>query len=184
MTVCASGRSGRARSPVAANPRKRPDSRGAVSKITDPSSREESATTSTTPPLTACCRPAFTVATWAGCTFTREISWPWSFSSAAITSPRRASGSAATSRRMTRRAIASASCTTSASASRAEAGAQVGDFLNRSRQTLDDRLQFRRGPVPAGDLALPRPAAWRFAHLLLISRLQLGYLGRAIAAGL
>ena len=57
-----------------------------------------------------------------------------------------------------------------------QAGAEVGDFLNRTGQALDYGLHLRGGTVPAGDFALPRPRGVGFAYSLLISRFQLGYL--------
>ena len=155
MIVSAGGPPGRARFPAVANPPRHPGCRGRFRRSPLPAratGRRPLPPSLRSPPAR---RQAFTSAACDGCTLTREISWPWSFSSAAITSPRRASGSAAISRRMHPAGDRQRQVHHVGLGLPPQAGAQAGDFLDGARQALDHRLQFGGGAVPARRFPLP-----------------------------
>src|ERR1019366_4555615 len=108
-----------------------------VSKITVPNARDGSAITSTWAEAVFWRRLSVTSATWAGWTRTREISCPCNFSRAPSTRPWRASGSMASSRLRTRRAIARESWIRSLSASaRRRARRPPISSMHRARRSI------------------------------------------------
>ena len=159
MIVSGGGRPGRARFPEAAIPRRHRGCRAAFRRGRRRASRDGSAITSMRSAFRFWRRQAVSASAWAGCTRTRAISWPCSFASAPRIRPCSASGSMAISRRRTRRAMASESCTRSASASaRRRARRPPISSMARARRSTTGRTSSRARARPAASPSRSPPA--------------------------
>ena len=144
----------------AANRRRHRGCRAGSRRSRCPRSRDGSAITSTLAAALFWRRLSVSSATCAGWTRTREISCPRSFSRAPRTRPCRASGSMASSRRRTRRAMARESWTRSASASaRRRARRPPISSMERARRSMTGCISAAARWRPAASPSR-RPAAW------------------------